>query len=86
MEKMMESDPLKDGPVNNFAGSMNLSDNLKLVPSEMLMDAVSRDFSSRYLFAGLDKAAGAVPECFWELTEVMVRKRVRHVKEICDQR
>ncbi len=85
VDKMKNFDLRKDGPVNNFVGSMNLSENLKLVPNHMLETAAGKDFSREHIFAGLEEAIGAVPEEFWNIIEEMVRERINHVKEICNQ-
>lgn len=84
-EKLQQFDRMKDGPVNNFVGSMNLSDNLKLVPITMLAQAAKKDFSKECIFAGLEDAAGAVPEVFWDSIETMIKERVDYVKKICNQ-
>lgn len=85
VEKMKQFDLLKDGPVNNFVGSMSLSDNLSQVPCDMLEEAAGKDFSPGRIFTGLEAAGGAVPEEFWDIVEAMVQERIRHVKEICNQ-
>ena len=78
--KMLEFDKLKDGPVNNYVGSMNLSDNLKLVPKDIRMK-VSMPSRSQ-LFQGLENAKGAVPEVYWDCIYEMVRERVEYVKKL----
>ena len=55
---------MKDGPVNNFVGSMNLSDNLKLVPRAVCGKVKMP--SREQLFQGLEHAKGAVPEEYWD--------------------
>ena len=78
--KMLEFDKLKDGPVNNYVGSMNLSDNLKLVPKDIRMK-VSMPSRSQ-LFQGLENAKGAVPEVYWDCIYEMVKERVDYVKNL----
>ncbi len=85
-EKMKQFDRLKTGPVNNFVGSINLSDNLKLVPADILKDAICRDFSRKNLFAGLEPALESMPEIFGNIIEEMIQERVSYVKEVCNQR
>ena len=77
---MREFDKLKDGPVNNYVGSMNLSDNLKLVPKEIRMKVVMP--SRNQLFMGLENAAGAVPDEYWDCVYEMVKERVDCVKNL----
>lgn len=78
--KMLAFDKMKDGPVNNYVGSMNLSDNLKLVPKDVRMKVVmpSRD----QLFKGLENAQEAVPDEYWDCIYEMVKERVEYVKKI----
>lgn len=54
--KMLEFDRLKDGPVNNYVGSINLSDNLKLVPEFIRRKVLTPTWEQ--LFKGLENAAG----------------------------
>ena len=66
--------------MNNYVGSMNLSDNLKLVPKEIRMKVVMP--SRKQLFKGLENAAGAVPDEYWDCIYEMVRERVEYVKKL----
>ena len=77
---MLKFDLLKDGPVNNYIGSMFLEDNLKLVPSEKLK-AVTVP-TKEQLYKGLENAKEAVPKEYWEMIYKMVKERINHVKEI----
>lgn len=79
-EKMLEFDKLKDGPVNNYVGSMNLSDNLKLVPKTFRQKVTMP--SRAQLFQGLENAKGAVPEEYWDCIYDMVKERINYVKNI----
>ena len=79
-KKMLEFDKLKDGPVNNYIGSMNLSENLKLVPGEIRKQVVVPE--KEQLFKGLTDAAGAVPLEYWDCIYEMVKERVIYVKNL----
>lgn len=79
-KKMKEFDKMKDGPVNNYVGSMNLSDNLKLVP-ESVRKRVNIPLKEQ-LFRGLENAQGSVPEEYWDSIYEMVRERVEYVKKL----
>lgn len=76
--RMQEFDRLKDGPVNNYVGSMSLSDNLKYVP-EPVRKTVCMP-SPEQLFHGLEYAGGAVPSEYWDCIYEMVKERVNYVK------
>ena len=78
--KMLGFDKLKDGPVNNYVGSMNLSDNLKLVPKEIRMKVFLP--SRTQLFKGLENADSAVPVEYWDCVYEMVKERVEYVKSL----
>ena len=77
---MQEFDRLKDGPVNNYVGSMSLSDNLKYVP-EPVRKAVCM-LSREQLFHGLEYAGDAVPSEYWDCVYKMVKERVAYVKNL----
>lgn len=77
---MLEFDKLKDGPVNNYVGSMNLSDNMKLVPKTFRQKVTMP--SRAQLFQGLENAKGAVPEEYWDCIYDMVKERINYVKNI----
>lgn len=79
-EKMLEFDKLKDGPVNNYVGSMNLSDNVKLVPKSMRKKVCIP--TREQLFKGLENAALAVPNEYWDCIYEMVKERVNYVKNL----
>lgn len=78
--KMKEFDRLKDGPVNNYVGSINLSDNLKLVPEFIRRKVLTPTWEQ--LFKGLENAAGAVPDEYWDCIYEMVKERVTYVKNL----
>lgn len=80
--KMLEFDKLKDGPVNNYVGSINLSDNLKLVPESIRSKVFIPE--REQLFKGLEHAAGAVPAEYWNCIYEMVKERVKYVKNLPD--
>lgn len=86
IKKILEFDILKDGPVNNYVGSMNLSENLKLVPVKVLKAAVQKDFSEKNIFKDLVSARDAMPDDFWVIVSKMIQERINYVKKICDQR
>ena len=79
-EKMLEFDKLKDGPVNNYVGSMNLSDNVKLVPKSMRKKVCIP--TREQLFKGLENAALAVPNEYWDCIYEMVKERANYVKNL----
>lgn len=79
-KQMLEFDKLKDGPVNNYVGSMNLSDNLKLVPKTLRQKVTMP--SRAQLFQGLENAKEAVPEEYWDCIYDMVKERINYVKNI----
>lgn len=79
---MLEFDKLKDGPVNNYVGSINLSDNLKLVPESIRSKVFMPE--REQLFKGLEHAAGAVPAEYWNCIYEMVKERVKYVKNLPD--
>ena len=78
--KMLEFDRLKDGPVNNYVGSMNLSDNLKLVPKSIRTKVFMPE--KEQLFKGLENAACAVPDEYWDCIYEMVKERANYVKNL----
>lgn len=77
-KKMLEFDKLKDGPVNNYVGSMNLSDNLKFVPESIRRKVMIP--TKEQLFKGLEHAVLAVPSEYWHCIYEMVKERVNYVK------
>lgn len=79
-KQMLEFDKLKDGPVNNYVGSMNLSDNLKLVPKTLRQKVTMP--SRAQLFQGLENAKEAVPEEYWDCIYDLVKERINYVKNI----
>lgn len=81
-KKMLEFDKLKDGPVNNYVGSLNLSDNLRLVPESVRAKVFVPE--REQLFQGLEDAAGAVPKEYWDCIYEMVKERVNYVKNLPD--
>ena len=87
---MEKFDRLKDGPVNNFVGSMSLTENLKLIPREMnMIDLVkTMDLGEDILFKGLGKLkqspANAVPYQYWDYIKEMIRERRDKIAEIFD--
>lgn len=78
--QMLEFDRLKDGPVNNYIGSMNLSENLMIVPKSYRQKGVIP--TKETLFRGLENAKDAVPEEYWDCIYEMVKERVAYVKNI----
>lgn len=79
-KKMAEFDKLKAGPVNNYVGSTNLSDNLRYVPDELRRKTVMP--TKKQLFKGLEHAAAAVPDEYWDCVYDMVKERINYVKNI----
>lgn len=87
-EAMEKFDRLKDGPVNNFVGSMSLSENLKQVPEEMIDFVRTVDFGDDVLFQGLENvkrsSASAVPHQYWDCAGKMIRERRDNIEKIFD--
>lgn len=83
-QAMLKFDKLKQGPVNNYVGSSNLADNLKLVPKKYF-DKVCLP-SRGQLFKGLNMTMHEVPEQYWDCIYEMVKERVNHVKKIQDSK
>ncbi|MCM1498052.1 MAG: hypothetical protein NC124_06250, partial [Clostridium sp.] len=88
-EAMEQFDRLKDGPVNNFVGSISLFENLRKVPEKMLAYAAGIPFDKKILFKGLEQMISesenaAVPEQYWNCIEAMVKERAKHIEEIFD--
>lgn len=79
-KKMLEFDKLKDGPVNNYVGSMNLSDNLKMIPEAFRQKVCIP--TREQLFLGLEGTAKAVPKEYWNCIYEMVKERVNYVKNL----
>lgn len=79
-EEMEKYDYLKDGPVNNFIGSMQLSENLRLVPKEYL-DKIFVP-SKEQLFKGLNMGMKEMPKQYWDCMYQMVKERVDYVKNL----
>lgn len=87
---MEKFDYLKDGPVNNFVGSMSLSENLKLVPQQMLIAARTKELGENILFRGLEmlreSCEGAVPNTYWNCVRKMIIERRDNIEKIFAER
>lgn len=85
-EAMEKFDWLKDGPVNNFVGSISLQENLRKVPKKMLTNAKNIVFDENVLFKGMEQVPKsgntAVPEQYWSCVKAMVKERVKHIEKI----
>lgn len=83
-------DYLKDGPVNNFVGSMSLSENLKLVPKQMLIVARTKELGENILFKGMEmlreSCEGAVPNTYWNCVRKMIIERRDNIEKIFAER
>lgn len=88
-EAMEKFDRLKDGPVNNFVGSMSLAENLKRVPRKMIDFVKTINLDDDVLFQELKKvklsSANAVPSRYWDCVGKMIRERRDHIEKIFDQ-
>ena len=89
--RAMESfDRHKDGPVNNYVGTMSLAENLRKVPGEMIAETVKADFSEAVIFKDMEKCRqsgdGAVPLQFWCCVRDMIWERRDEIAKIFHQR
>ncbi len=85
---MENFDRLKDGPVNNFAGTMSLTENLKTVPKEMIAAVKTIDLGETIIFRGMEtlrqSADTAVPRQYWNCVRDMIGERRDHIAKIFD--
>lgn len=77
-DEFISFDKLKNGPVNNFIGSKDLSENLKLVPKDIL----ARFVKPTNIFEGLDIYKKYMPNEYWEQLQLMFDMRCEYVKTI----
>lgn len=86
--EMEQFDRLKDGPVNNFVGSMSLSENLRLVLKEMLDFVKTADIGRNVLLGGLQglmqPSEKAVPRQYWDCVVEMIQERRDNIAKIFD--
>ncbi len=79
-------DRQKDGPVNNFVGTMSLSENLKMVPKDMTDKVKTADFSEDIIFKGMENIrqseTAAVPGQYWNCVRDMIRERRDNIAKI----
>lgn len=86
--EMEQFDRLKDGPVNNFVGSMSLSENLRMVPKEMLDLVKTADIGRNVLLGGLQglmqPSEKTVPHQYWDCVVEMIQERRDSIAKIFD--
>lgn len=87
----MESfDRLKDGPVNNFVGTMSLAENLKKVPEKMIDRVKTVELGESVLFKDMQQVrqseTAAVPQQYWRCVRDMIWERRDNIAKIFDQR
>lgn len=85
--KAMESfDRLKDGPVNNFVGTMSLTENLRKVPRKMIQEVINADLSEAVIFKDMEKSRlsgdEAVPWQYWGCVRDMIWERRGNIAKI----
>lgn len=81
---MKDFNYLADNQVNNFVGSKVLSENLKLVPNEVLAKVERVDYN--HLFDGLKQYDYLIDSVYFECIEAMIKERVEYVKKILTKR
>ncbi len=86
--EMEQFNRLKDGPVNNFVGSMSLIENLRLVPKEMLVFVKPADIGGNVLLGGLQglmqSSEKAVPHQYWDCVVEMIQERRDNIAKFFD--
>ncbi|MBQ9984272.1 MAG: hypothetical protein IJP29_06745 [Lachnospiraceae bacterium] len=83
--EMEKFDYLKDGPVNNYVGSVSLQDNLKKVPVEMIEQIKKIQWNEQRILKGLEVVMSdtcAVPKEYKECVMTMIRERVKQIEKI----
>lgn len=87
---MQSFDRLKDGPVNNYVGTMSLAENLKMVPKRMIDEVQTIDLSEGILFKDMEQIrqseTAAVPQEYWNCVRDMIWERRENIAKIFDQR
>lgn len=85
---MERFDRRKDGPVNNYVGSMSLTANLTIVPVNMLCAAKNADLGDDVIFKGMEHLkqhhTPAVPPQYWDCIGGMIRERRDDIAKIFD--
>lgn len=88
-EAMQRFDCLKDGPVNNFVGSMSLSENLKLVPKEIISAVQNADLVKNTILNGLEAVKNdskeVLPLQYWDCVPQMIQERRNKIEKIFNQ-
>lgn len=85
--KAMEGfDRLKDGPVNNFVGTMSLTENLKAVPENLLDEVKPVDLREEVIFKDMKNVRqsedAAVPWKYWNCVRDMIWERRDNIAKI----
>ena len=84
---MKQFDYMKDGPVNNYVGSISLGENLKKLPEEMIDKIKSVKWEKDLILKGLEHVVlngKAVPTEYEESVYKMITERVSHIEKILD--
>lgn len=77
-EEFTSFDKLKTGPVNNYIGSRDTLDNLKIVPKSYI-DTIKKPND---IFLGLELYYHYMPQEFWDNIQKMFDKRWEYVKSL----
>lgn len=88
-EAMEKFDFLKDGPVNNYVGSISLGENLRKIPKLIIEQIKTVTLDEKVLFKGMEQLRnseeiGAVPMQYWTCIKKMVEERWNNIEKIFD--
>lgn len=86
-EAMEKFDFLKDGPVNNYVGSISLGENLRKIPKSMIEQIKTVNLDETVLFRGMEQLRSpenitAVPTQYWSCIKKMAEERWNHIEKI----
>lgn len=88
-EAMEKFDFLKDGPVNNYVGSISLGENLRKIPKLIIEQIKTVTLDKKVLFKGMEQLRNseeitAVPMQYWTCIRKMVEERWNNIEKIFD--
>lgn len=88
-EAMEKFDYLKDGPVNNYVGSISLGENLRKIPKLIIEQIKTVTLDEKVLFKGMEQLRNseeiaAVPMQYWTCIKKMVEERWNNIEKIFD--
>lgn len=86
-DAMEKFDVLKDGPVNNYVGSISLEENLRKIPKSMIEQVKTVTFDEIVLFKGMEQLRNsekitAVPMQYWSCIKKMLDERWNYIEKI----